>query len=312
MGSEDAAQLQHELQDSIWQSFEHPTPKLTHLNADSTWLITTPRPKHDSVSGRIYYNILIDPWLQGFQVDGVSWFSKQWHAIEPAFKDLHELNAALREAEAKAKAEDAVQSSNGGIKVEPLEYKPVSSFIDLVIVSHEFTDHCHRETLLQLDPSTPVIAAQKAANAINSWRYFDNVRVMPMFSVASSDWRNTSAAFLPPWLGVSRLVTGWDPLYLHAAVLIAFGSAEENWVEGSQYGAAQAIIYSPHGILAQDLYQVKDAKPALETKALLHGLHDIDIGNAIQINRGAVNGLKAQRILNAKYWITTHDEVKVG
>jgi hypothetical protein len=32
----------------------------------------------------------------------------------------------------------------------------------------------------------------------------------------------------------------------------------------------------------------------------------------LQSNLGAHNGLKAQRILNAKYWIGTHDEVKTG
>ena len=31
-------------------------------------------------------------------------------------------------------------------------------FIDAVAISHEFTDHCHRQTLEELDPSTPIFA----------------------------------------------------------------------------------------------------------------------------------------------------------
>ena len=31
-----------------------------------------------------------------------------------------------------------------------------------------------------------------------------------------------------------------------------------------------------------------------------------------QLNLGALNGLKAQRKSGAKYWVSTHDEVKIG
>lgn len=34
------------------------------------------------------------------------------------------------------------------------------SWIDVVAVSHEFTDHCHRETLLEVHPDVPVVAAK--------------------------------------------------------------------------------------------------------------------------------------------------------
>lgn len=44
----------------------------------------------------------------------------------------------------------------------------------------------------------------------------------------------------------------------------------------------------------------------------MHGLHDVRISAAQQLNLGAKNGILAQRILRAKYWVGTHDEVKVG
>lgn len=57
---------------------------------------------------------------------------------------------------------------------------------------------------------------------------------------------------------------------------------------------------------------IRQADPPLHTLAFLHGLHDVAIGSAQQLNLGAKNGLLAQRILRAKYWVATHDEVKKG
>jgi hypothetical protein len=38
----------------------------------------------------------------------------------------------------------------------------------------------------------------------------------------------------------------------------------------------------------------------------------VSISAAQQLNLGAKNGILAQRILQAKYWVATHDEVKKG
>lgn len=72
------------------------------------------------------------------------------------------------------------------------------------------------------------------------------------------------------------------------------------------------MIYTPHGIPHTALSPIASADPPLHTLAFLHGLHDVAIGSAQQLNLGAKNGVLAQRILKAKYWIATHDEVKKG
>lgn len=54
------------------------------------------------------------------------------------------------------------------------------------------------------------------------------------------------------------------------------------------------------------------ASTPIDTLALLHGLHDIKLTSKAQLNLGAHNGLKVQRMIRAKYWIATHDEVKIG
>src|SRR6266487_2830802 len=73
----------------------------------------------------------------------------------------------------------------------------------------------------------------------------------------------------------------------------------------------QSSTYSPHGITPSDLDAVATSSPPIHILTLFHGLHDINL-RAAQLNLGAHNGLKVQRMTRAKYWIGTHDEVKRG
>lgn len=194
---------------------------------------------------------------------------------------------------------------------KPNTKRPSPNQIDLVICSHEFSDHCHKETLLEIGRSTPVFATPKAVDLIRSWNHFLVVRNTPSFSHKDSDWRNTSIEPLPHWLGVSRLVTDADALYFHSAILITLNiDANTRGKDGTGNEPAEAIIYTPHGISANDLRHLPSAQPPLNVLALLHGLHDISISITKQLNLGAYNGLRAQRMCNAKYWVGTHDEVK--
>ncbi|KAL9633804.1 MAG: hypothetical protein Q9164_004477 [Protoblastenia rupestris] len=196
------------------------------------------------------------------------------------------------------------------------------NFIDAIVVSHEFTDHCHKQTLLEVDARTPVFATNRAAHIIRSWNHFNSVLETPPFSHSNPNWRSTSLSPLPSWLGISRLVTKSDRLYLHSAILITFDLYQPQFNDyaldskphdpnslGEDPLPAEALIYTPHGIHAQDLHCLTIAHPPLKTLALLHGLHDIQISTK-KLNLGAHNGLQAQRICDAKYWISTHDEVK--
>lgn len=173
------------------------------------------------------------------------------------------------------------------------------TYIDAVIVSHEFTDHMHKETLMEVPHHVPVFASTKAAGIIKGWKRFDKVFEIPRFE---GDWRKSSMDPLPGWLGISRVAyAGADMLYYHSAVMIAFSRSGEE---------AEAVIYTPHGISPEDIAPVAKAEPRIQTLALLHGLQDIKLG--AQLNMGAHNGLKIQRMLRSEYWIGTHDEVKKG
>lgn len=202
-------------------------------------------------------------------------------------------------------------------------------------------DHCHKETLLDLDANTPVFAVEEAAKLIQGWKHFRNVTTVGSFGAeGDTDWRSTSLPPLPEWIGVSRVLQAEDVLNYHTAIMITFNnrhkSAKTKLAGASvplQNGSrkrhhkalepdedeetAEAIIYTPHGISAGDLELIPQAQPSISTLAFLHGLHNVRIGTttgrtALQLNLGVHNGLKAQRVLNASYWIGTHDEVKKG
>ncbi|KAI9817209.1 MAG: hypothetical protein M1827_001322 [Pycnora praestabilis] len=305
-----AAQLQSELRNSVSRAFASRRPILTHLNADTTWLLQIPYPTEEAPVGRPYYSIVIDPWLVGGQSDVAGWFSQQWHASESIVKTISEVEDLISEVQEIASVADVRHSSK--TKQRHHNGKTWTSCIDAVIVSHEFSDHCHKDTLLEVNREVPVYATKKAAALIRSWSHFTLVHETPSFHGVGADWRNTSINPLPTWLGVARIAYGGpDLLYYHSAILLTFNtlSSPVSEMTGGN-AAAEAVIYTPHGIDPELLHDLPTADPPIQCLALLHGLHDISIGS--QLNLGAHNGLKAQRLLKAKHWVGTHDEVKRG
>ena len=150
-----AAQLQAELQAAVLQSLCAKRPLLTHLNGDTSWLLQLPL--SDGSSSRFHYNILFDPvralphlstenwadlksqWFTGPQSDVASWFSTQFHTVQPSIKSVSELEQNL-------KHKDFARHRSTGTPWKKGKSLP-ESFIDAVVISHEFTDHCHRATL---------------------------------------------------------------------------------------------------------------------------------------------------------------------
>lgn len=139
---------------------------------------------------------------------------------------------------------------------------------------------------------------------------------------------------LPYWIGIYR-VKSRDSLDsvgvdLHVALLITFETdnvgygnsgnsrgQDENENEDEEGPTVQGIVYTPHGVFAQDLEPIPQAnKPRIDVLALVHGLNEITVGGGwfgTQANLGAHNGLQNQRLLKARYWIGTHDEInKIG
>ncbi|KAI9703480.1 MAG: hypothetical protein M1820_005784 [Bogoriella megaspora] len=306
---QDQLQIESELHAAVSSELSSRRPILYHLNPDSSWLLQIPRPANATKhSRRVYFNILIDPWLRGAQTDIAGWFSKQWHAIDSRYSSISEVEALAQETEVLGDRERGKEYQE-----KPDEdSKSRERFIDVIVISHEFTDHCHKETLLEAHPDVPVIATKKAAELISSWNHFRTILTTPVFSGSTPDWRETSLEPLPTWVGISRVVTSKDFLKFHSAILIAFNSSAGAIASSDSdiSDAAEAVIYTPHGIEASSLSIIPKASPPLSVLAFLHGLDDISIRAGQQLNLGGHNGLAAQRILNAKYWVGTHDEQK--
>ncbi|KAI3338598.1 hypothetical protein F4824DRAFT_458216 [Ustulina deusta] len=279
---------------ALAEAWRSPHPVLAHLNADTTWSLHLPYPEGAvRPPGRSRFNVLLDPWLQGPQSDGGRWFSIQWHVTAPSVKTMKELNGLLGQLE------------KGITPLAPGTTAETDSYIDVVAISHEFTDHCHEATLRELPSSTPVFAPEKAAKLIRSWKHFHAVIEMPPFLAAETkDWRKAlSCAPLPPWVGVGRVVTLGNALYYHSALIVA-------WAGSAPGEEANSVIYSPHGIEPGALSGIKGVE--LRTLALLHGLDDVRLWVMKQLNLGAVNGVAVAQECGAKYWVATHDEVKKG
>ncbi|KAI9719406.1 MAG: hypothetical protein M1812_003477 [Candelaria pacifica] len=322
-----SSQLHHELSAAASPPPPNPhRPLLTHLNADTSWLLQIPWPPGEQRE-RIYYNILIDPWFQGPQKDFGSWFSEQWHNTPTNIKtvrdveDLIEKNeAAAAAAAAKEKDELGVEARNGATQpTTPQNHEANNtSPIDLIVISHEFRDHCHHDTLLEANKDIPVFAVNKAVKVISGWSHFTIIKQISPFTTSHPDWRTHSTPPLPPWLSISRLEPSFpDMISLHAALLITFSSSNPPLSSDSPATTtstpithAEALIYTPHGISPTDVSHLRTASPSLKTLALIHGLNDVKLGS--QLNLGAHNGLKVVREVGARYWIRTHDEKKTA
>jgi hypothetical protein len=264
-------------------------------------------------------------------------FSQQFHATPSAVGTIAEIEELLLEVEDLASRSRLAQERKSNGRASKEAGSP-ETMIDCVCVSHEFTDHCHKDTLLEVHKNVPVLAIREAARLIAGWKHFRTVVTVDVFgSGGDTDWRGTCISPLPDWIGISRLLQRDDVLNYHSALMIAFNNQYHNEVKlaninGTTNGkrkrhdsvspdeadeSAEAIVYTPHGIMSSDLALISTASPPIRTLAFLHGLHNVRVGTvsgrtALQSNLGAHNGLKAQRILKAKYWIGTHDEVKRG
>ena len=75
--------------------------------------------------------------------------------VEPSVATIAELEDRLRDVHEITQRLSGIQSKSRKLSGRAV---PPRSYIDVVVISHEFTDHCHRETLQQVDREVPVLA----------------------------------------------------------------------------------------------------------------------------------------------------------
>lgn len=173
------------------------------LNGDTTFLLafappfapTSPKANRKFPGA---FTILIDPWLAG-----------QSSILHPAFQVSHHTSAC------------AVQS------LAEVPHQP-----DLIMISQDKSDHCHRETLCTLprDTSTRILATPAAAKKIKSWKHFDSsvVHIIKPYSAAkpSTIIRITIPAYTSSSatgeITIANIPTKRDMTGLHNAIGITY------------------------------------------------------------------------------------------
>lgn len=128
--------------------------KLQRLNMDNSWLIELNN-----------YRILVDPWLEGVEVDYFSWFNTQWH------------------------------------KVKPLPYDELPEF-DLVLITQKYPDHFHEKTLQRIQPkviAAPVYLKKKIEKLLPNSRgiYFSENNKTHVFSDVAIVWYSSNRRIDP-------------------------------------------------------------------------------------------------------------------
>lgn len=266
-------------------------PLIHHLNADTSWLIQIPR---NDGHPRPYYNVLLDAWLQGPQIEFYSILHEQDHTVPSAFQTVAEIETFAHEIETKACA-------LRGMKVPE---KSSTGYIDVAACALRGTDHVNENTLRQLHPSVPVLVREDAEHLVKAYKHFETIVLLPHFQ---RDWRDTRLSVIPEWLGIGCLTQKKDVQGIHKGIVVSFTS--------TGLEQAEAIIYTPHGIFVDEMAFLTSREPALRILALIHGLLNVKVGLSwigyMDANLGAHNGLKLQRMLDAKHWVATHDESKI-
>lgn len=266
-------------------------PILHHLNADTSWLIQIPR---SDGHPRPYFNVLVDAWLTTPQVEYSRIFHQQEHTVPSAFQTIAEVETFARDVEIQACS----------LRSMPAPEKSTTGYIDVAACALRGTDHINEHTLRQLHPSVPVLVREDAEHIVKKWNHFETCVLMPPFE---RDWRETRLSFLPNWLGIGCLTQRNDIQGIHKGIVISFDS--------NRLEEAEAIVYTPHGIPVEQMGFLTERAPSLRILALIHGLLNVRVGFSwigySEANLGGHNGLKLQRLLDAKYWVGTHDEAKI-
>ncbi|KAK3055907.1 hypothetical protein LTR09_003141 [Extremus antarcticus] len=176
---------------------------VNQLNGDTTFLLTfSPpfAPDHPAKRTRFPgdFTILLDPWLSGRSSILHPTFQVSHHTIEPTITNLNDIN----------------------------------QHIDLIIISQDKPDHCHRETLCSLakEKHVDILATPAAAKKIRSWKHFDEKRVhiIPPYKAEQSEtivkiplaaYTSTTAS---GEITIANIATKRDITGLHNAIGITY------------------------------------------------------------------------------------------
>jgi hypothetical protein len=283
---------------------QHLRPIMTSLNGDNSWLLSFPRPDAErEKTGKAYYHLVFEPWLNGPTNLLNSWVLQLRNSKEPAIVDGDGVAAVARQIESAAAGAKTVGTSGDSLPTPQSESQP--HYIDAIFLGFHYLDHIHKPTLLTFDPSIPVIASREAQATIKPWDHFSQILTIPSLDGQAKSWRDPDTHPghpFPSWLTTFKLL-GHQELNF---VTVIIWTHEMDGVE-----VHEAILQSPHGIRLNGgpLQAFLDSEPKTEKLALLHGLKESRIWSYMN-TYGVKGGLALWRkIGGAKYWVPSHHAV---
>jgi len=272
-------------------------PIATSLNGDTAWLLSFPQPAAErAASGRLYFHIVVDPWLKGYVLEGSRYILRIELNYTQAFTAPAAIDAYAAEIE-----EAAAEALGGG---GPGSNKTSRPTVDALVSTFGAAEHCVEESFRMFPPETPVFAPADAAKRIRSWKHFATVVTLKSPKPAAlGSWRDAHpGAPLPGWLSLIHLNSS-TPNYFGLAI-IASSSADAG-------GTYELLMHFPHGLSSKDRLApealLHRASPPLTTLAVLHPLNDYILWIGVAVQSGVKDGLRLARESKAKYWLKTAD-----
>lgn len=181
--------------------------------------------------------IIIDPWFTPSQIDGHRLFSEQFHqSPQPSVASLPQ--------------------------------------VDYLFVSNPFTDHCNKETLVQFDPSIPVIAKESILRKVSKWNHFHQLILLQDAPFPVKEYKPGKLLDL-----------------VHSAYLF---ETEEG-----------TILFAPHGAKRRDL-------PKADVLVTTTTRYHLPFWLGGTVNLGIKNAELLYEQSGAKFFLSTHDEQKLG
>lgn len=286
-------------------------PILTSLNGDASWLLSIPLPSPSS--GKTFYHIVSDPWLNGPATLGTSWLICIDRLVPSSANNGSDVEGIIRDIEKAA----------GGVSNTGQEHGDKESpWLDAIFVNFHYLDHMHQPTLVTFDKTIPVFATPEAAGSVRSWGHFDTVITTHDFEGSEPSgrgWRDFHPGSpLPAWLSVFRLPGDKE---LNFATAIVWSHDAEKHDDESVSKPTQkhdVLLNTPHGVsvTAPSIRAFFDSTSKFNTRtgdadkvevlALLASLKD-SFSLGMPTTLGISGSLAMERLARPRYWIRSHD-----
>jgi hypothetical protein len=226
------------------------------------------------------FKILLDPWLFGSQTDFFRYFSTQEHSVPPSIQNIN---------------------------------RDLDMQINAIIISHEFSDHCHEQTLRSFSATIPVFATSNASKRIRRWNYFQHVFDIPLLDDRPENFTLSMLSRQQPQLNMPNTINvGYIPEKgfmalpsLHGATCVSFLVNNQQW---------RSLLYIPHGCKQNSICDWLEQQSNVTVSILLQGFNRVynPIWLGGLLNYGCNEAAKLAVAVKARYWIPTHDEDKIA